>query len=421
MVIRRINSADIPYLADLLAGYRQEQGRDFAAQDRDASIEQFRALADSDSLVWVAAGTGKSEASPDVPVGYLNAHRGHFPLLGGTELYISDLLVHKEFRGQGIGSRLISVAEDYARSIGCVRIMLHNRKKDQSYARGYYTGLGYRERPEVANMVKELGKPESRPVSALPPGPAPSSTPVSGVDRFLGKAQTYRKARPGYPAQVFARIAPEPGTTIVELGAGTGIFSIGLLERGVRVLAVEPNPDMLNVLEEELLAYTGARIIPKAAHETGLEDHCADAVVCAQSFHWFANEASMNEMRRLLKPGAPLWLVWNQRTDGGNGLAKALDILYQDVSPLYRPTDLQYYLDSVGISPESVEEYHWDTSQNLDKEGLVARLESNSHWPTDPDLRVVAKKKVGKLFHEYAQEGRVTLHYDTVVYKVTLK
>ena len=40
-----------------------------------------------------------------------------------------------------------------------------------------------------------------------------------------------------------------------------------------------------------------------------------DAVVCAQSFHWFATREALHEIRRVLKPGGAFGLVWNLRDD----------------------------------------------------------------------------------------------------------
>jgi len=44
--------------------------------------------------------------------------------LGGFALWLEDLIVHKDFRGVGLGSRLLSYAIDYAREKGFSRITL---------------------------------------------------------------------------------------------------------------------------------------------------------------------------------------------------------------------------------------------------------------------------------------------------------
>ena len=39
------------------------------------------------------------------------------------------------------------------------------------------------------------------------------------------------------------------------------------------------------------------------AHDTGLEDNCADAVTCSQSLHWMEPEPALTEVARILSPG----------------------------------------------------------------------------------------------------------------------
>ena len=38
-------------------------------------------------------------------------------------------------------------------------------------------------------------------------------------------------------------------------------------------------------------------------------------MVCAQAFHWFATSEALAEIRRVLKPGGVLGLVWNVRDE----------------------------------------------------------------------------------------------------------
>ena len=49
------------------------------------------------------------------------------------------------------------------------------------------------------------------------------------------------------------------------------------------------------------------------SHQLPLPDHSLNAVFCAQSFHWFADSATLQELDRVLKPQGYLVLIWNQR------------------------------------------------------------------------------------------------------------
>ena len=53
-----------------------------------------------------------------------------------------------------------------------------------------------------------------------------------------------------------------------------------------------------------------------------LPDASVDAVVCAQSFHWFATREALAEIHRVLKPSGKLGLVWNTRDAGVDWVAQ---------------------------------------------------------------------------------------------------
>ena len=73
-------------------------------------------------------------------------------------IYLDDFSVTVACRGRGIGTKLIRLAEDYAKSEGIPAIVLHVEKTNEG-ARQLYGKLGYRDHEDQGNrilMVKEF-------------------------------------------------------------------------------------------------------------------------------------------------------------------------------------------------------------------------------------------------------------------------
>lgn len=130
---------------------------------------------------------------------------------------------------------------------------------------------------------------------------------------YAGVADVYTRGRPGYPdeASTWLRevVGLSAGKTVIEIGAGTGKFLPLLLRSGADVIALEPVEGMRSALESQF----DVRTLAGAANNINLPDESVDAVVCAQAFHWFATTEAVAEMRRVLKPGGILGLIWNGR------------------------------------------------------------------------------------------------------------
>lgn len=103
--------------------------------------------------------------------------------------------------------------------------------------------------------------------------------------RFDGKGNIYAKARPQYAAGLLDYLRHTlhiaAGSTLADVGSGTGIFTEQLLQNGYRVFAGEPNGDMRRKAEEKLSRTPGFISV------NGSVGH----VTAAQAFHWFDAEA----------------------------------------------------------------------------------------------------------------------------------
>jgi SAM-dependent methyltransferase len=180
---------------------------------------------------------------------------------------------------------------------------------------------------------------------------------------FAREAQAYARGRPEYPAAIEHWLRTElqldETRTVVDLGAGTGKFTLRLLTTGANIIAVEPVPEMLTQL---------TRVVPTVAARSGtaeqipLNDGAADAVVCAQSFHWFASPAALREIHRVLRPGGYLGLVWNLRDESVDWVAAMTDIMtpYEGDAPRYRSGEWRKLFPAPGFGPLREKHFSYD-------------------------------------------------------------
>ncbi len=135
----------------------------------------------------------------------------------------------------------------------------------------------------------------------------------SAAEGYRQEPTTYDTARPTYHRALVDRSVDAYGHgTIVDLGAGTGIFTRQLVDRGLRPIAVEPVAEMRSTLQASLPAVTA---LDGTAEHTGLADASVDTVFVAQAFHWFDHPRALAEIRRILRPGGHLVCVWNVRDE----------------------------------------------------------------------------------------------------------
>ncbi len=126
----------------------------------------------------------------------------------------------------------------------------------------------------------------------------------NNADRFLGFADIYESSRPRvpeYPVGVVCRYLGRKPHLIVDMGCGTGLSTEIWQEVGDKILGIEPNDDMRGIAEKK--ANPKMSFIKAFSDCTGLDDLCADVVVCSQSFHWMEPEATLKEVNRILKSG----------------------------------------------------------------------------------------------------------------------
>ncbi|MGY1820653.1 class I SAM-dependent methyltransferase [Geodermatophilus sp. SYSU D00079] len=129
---------------------------------------------------------------------------------------------------------------------------------------------------------------------------------------FGSVAAGYAQLRPSYPADAVTFLVGERPRRVLDLGAGTGLLTGVLLALGHEVVAVDPAEGMLAELRTR---HPGVVAVAGGAEAVPLPDAAVDAVVAGQAAHWFQPATAAAEMRRLLRPGGVVGLVWNTRDE----------------------------------------------------------------------------------------------------------
>jgi SAM-dependent methyltransferase len=116
----------------------------------------------------------------------------------------------------------------------------------------------------------------------------------------------YDAARPGYPARVFDALGLIDEAVVLEGGAGTGIATRSLLDRGARVVPFDLGPD---ILRRAVIRSPGLGAVVADGATLPFRDRCADLVCFAQSWHWLAPDRRCQEAARVLR-STGRWAGW---------------------------------------------------------------------------------------------------------------
>jgi SAM-dependent methyltransferase len=241
---------------------------------------------------------------------------------------------------------------------------------------------------------------------------------------FAKEAQAYARGRPEYPLAVNKWLRDDlglnPSKTVLDLGAGTGKFTRRLLQTGANIIAVEPVQQMLDQL---------IQAVPTVAARTGtaeaipVTDGAADAVVCAQAFHWFATNAALKEIHRVLRPGGALGLIWNVRDESVPWVAAMSQIMapYEGDAPRYRSGAWRRLFPAEGFGPLRGRHFpHGHGHTGPPEQVIVDRVLSVSFIAAldRPQQRIVAARLRDLIATTPALRGReeVTVPYETIAF-----
>ncbi|AMO60313.1 methylase involved in ubiquinone/menaquinone biosynthesis [Mycolicibacterium phlei] len=231
---------------------------------------------------------------------------------------------------------------------------------------------------------------------------------------FGAEAAAYERGRPSYPPEAIDWMLPPDARKVLDLGAGTGKLTTRLVQRGLDVVAVDPIPEMLELLRNSL---PDTPALLGTAEEIPLPDNSVDAVLVAQAWHWFDPELAVKEVARVLRPGGRLGLVWNARDERMGWVRDLGRIIGSEDAHFHEKTTLPDVFTDV-------ERYRVEWTSYLTPQALIDLVASRSYCITSPEqVRTRTLDRVRELLATHpalANSAGLALPYITVCIRATL-
>ena len=128
------------------------------------------------------------------------------------------------------------------------------------------------------------------------------------MGRFATTAALYEQFRPPYPAVFFGEVAGRLGLkksrTLIDLGTGPALLALGFAQYVGRVVAVDPEPSMLEAAREAVKrAGQEITLVQGRAEDLPEDVGRFDVVTIGRALHWFDESVLGPLFERLVAPG----------------------------------------------------------------------------------------------------------------------
>ena len=246
---------------------------------------------------------------------------------------------------------------------------------------------------------------------------------ADSTSRFSSRVESYRLHRPAYPTAIVDLLATECGLSknslVADVAAGTGLLTEIFLERGYRVVAIEPNLQMHGACATLTSHYPKLACVEGTAEATSLEDASVDLITVGQAMHWFDLKLTRNEFVRILKPGRWCAVLYNHRRLAGDTFHEGYEqILIEHGTDYAKVRDSHLDEDRLAafFAPNAMRSVTFENAQHLTHEGLMGRVLSSSYIPQPGHPRYdEMSRAAADLFAQNEVDGKVRMEYDCVV------
>jgi len=228
----------------------------------------------------------------------------------------------------------------------------------------------------------------------------------------------YHKGRPDYPQAatdwLAATVNLDIDSTVLDLGAGTGKLTRHLRRRTRRVMAIEP----VGAFRESLRAIDGVSVVAGTAGALPFRTSTFDLVAAGQAFHWFADQHSVTQIGRVLRPGGWLALIWNVRPPEPDVHVAVNKVLapYRGRAPAYANGEWRGAFETTSAL-ELGPHRSWEWIRRVDRDGFLARFLSVSVIAgLDEPSRARVRADLLDVFDRLSRDGTLDVPYRTDVH-----
>jgi len=255
----------------------------------------------------------------------------------------------------------------------------------------------------------------------------------ANAGRFTGLADIYAAHRPTYPAVVTATLcaramAAGGPQVAIDIGCGTGIATLSLAQ-GLpdwRIIASEPNADMLDKAKVTCAGQSNVEFVPNGAEALPGEDAGASLVLAAQALHWFDTARFFAEAARALAPGGIVAILYNNRQNAVSVVLSEIESYLEGIdgsySRDYRARDIPAMLSAFDAF-ENVERVRDVWLKPTTSDDLVNYFMSRSMM--QPLAKKVGlpklRQRIGDIADAHARSGTIDLPFATELDLATRK
>lgn len=243
------------------------------------------------------------------------------------------------------------------------------------------------------------------------------------AESFGAEADRYDRARPRYPDALIDRIVQSaPGSSLLDVGCGTGIAARQFQAAGSRVLGVEPDERMADFARS---SGVDVEVATFEAWEVG--GRLFDTVAAGMAWHWVDPVAGAVKAAQVLRPGgriSPFWYVFQPPAELGAAFSEVYRRVLPDspfargVTPSLDAYSAFFTKAEDGIAQSGAfgapEQWRFDWDHEYTRgEWLEVVPTSGGHSRFTPDQQRQLLEGVSAAVD--AAGGRFTMHFTAVV------